>query len=138
MPDIFAGMERELGHYLHRHNHPITIESTPPSPQDQPQEQRMSRITDAKNAIDNAQAQMAGLMALAANPLVEAIAKTGVGQSFTAKDVQLALAMLDAIDKYGPGTNQVLTYGAPQQPEQQQPIAGAQLTAADLQPQQPA
>jgi hypothetical protein len=84
-----------------------------------PQEQRMSRITEARNAIDHASQQLA---AMAANPLADAIADAGIGASFTAKDVQLALAMLGAIDKFGPGTNPApLTPQTPTQATQVQP-----------------
>jgi len=90
----------------------------------------MSRITDAKAAIDHAAQQLA---TVATNPLADAIVEAGVGLSFGPKDVQLTLAMIDAIDKHGPGTNQVLTYGSAEPAQQQtsaQHTAGAQPPTA--------
>lgn len=108
--------------------------------QDHPQESRMpSKFADAKDALDRVGAMLA---AVPQNQLAEAIVEAGVGQSFTPKDVQLALAMIRAIDQYGPGTNQVLTYGDPQQQAQKQTMtppvsfSAAPVPATQVQPQQ--
>ena len=91
--------------------------------QDQPQESRMSRITDAKAAIDHAAQQLAGI---GSNPLADAIADAALGKTFTPGDISLVLAMIRAIE-HGPG----LATPAPAQDPQQQ------TAAQQLQPQQP-
>lgn len=81
--------------------------------QENPQETHMTRIADAKAAIDRAQAQLAGI---GSNQLAEAIADAGLGTSFTPGDIGLVLAVIRAIE-HGPG---LATPAAPaQQPEQQ-------------------
>ena len=60
----------------------------------------MTRIADAKNAVDHAQAQLASLTG---NALAEAIAESGLGQVFGPDDIGLVLAVVRAIEQ-GPGT----------------------------------
>jgi len=76
----------------HHQDHPQTAQETTVA----------SRITEAKNAIDHAAQQLAGLTG---NPLAEAIAEAGVGLAFQPDDVRLVLAMIRAIE-HGPGTQQ--------------------------------
>ena len=84
------------------------------------QESQMSRITDAKNAIDHASQQLA---AMAANPLADAIAEAGVGAAFGPADVAVVMNLIQAIE-HGPVG--VVAQQAPQQA----------TSAQQLQPQQ--
>ena len=97
--------------------------------QTNPQENRMTRISEARAAIDHAAKQLAGINA---NPLAEAITDAGIGLSFTPTDISLIIAMIRAIE-HGPGTQPAAPAPAPAQQQQQQ-----QTSAQQLQPQQPA
>lgn len=69
------------------------------NPQEQPQETHVTRISDAKAAIDRAAQQLASI---GSNQLAEAIADAGIGKTFTPGDVGLVLAVIRAIE-HGPG-----------------------------------
>jgi hypothetical protein len=120
MPDIYeevvGAFDAIRGHIPH-HAQPAA------SPQDHPQETHMSKLANALDAVNHAQAQLA---AIPANALAEAIADAGLGQSFTPADIGLVVAMVRAIE-HGPG----LVAGTPPQ----QPMPPAQPGAADLTPQ---
>lgn len=88
-------------------------------PQERPQEDHMTRIADAKAAIDQAAQQLAGI---GSNQLAEAIADAGLGKTFTPGDVGLVLAVIRAIE-HGPGlATPVAAQDAQQQDAQQQDV----------------
>lgn len=109
MVDVFAAFERDLGHYLHRHNHPVTMND----PQESPQETHMSTLTDARNLIGrfahDASTVLPVLEAAALNPHIDALleaALAATGAGVPAEVLMGAIDMLRAAEQRHTSTPQ--------------------------------
>jgi hypothetical protein len=106
MPDIFGGLERDLGRLMHRPDHPIAMtgreagQEAPdiaiPTTQTIPaaQETTVSKLADAQAVIADA----------ASNPLITALAEEGLGKILRPSDIPTVVSIVRTIENLVTGS----------------------------------
>lgn len=117
MGDLFHEAEEAVFSHIPHHAQPAAS----------PQETRMTKLADARAAIDHAAQQLA---AVPQNALADAIADEGAGLSFGPPEISLVLAVIHGIE-HGPGA-QALTMTP------QVSFSATPVPATQVQPQQTA